>query len=482
VKPPESDVSRLLHYSDQLAVALQLADSLIILLLLATLLFAITYFYFTGRQPAIAYVLATYTPFQNVILPLILASTVLPAAAGIALITLKDSLLLCGLLFCLVHVSRISIQRVDILGLLFIAFLFSNLILSDSGAGPSLRAFRSFSVPVLLYFFGRLSLQSNQQIQSFVKWSLGLSVIVMIVASIDYVFVVALHESMLPSPQDQLSDFYGHIGSQETYIYSKGFLGSVPKLVGPFGNNLITAAYLRAIICIFIFYLVQSKKTLRFAQFIFLTALFAVSALTLSRFTIGALYLIGFLLVIQDRLWSVTGKVLTVASVVFATALAWNILAEVATTTLNVEDESTHGHVSSIVVLGEMELTVFGHGLGFDADTGGLTRALKGEGYIRQFMPELGIFGIALFLSFAASVVLALVRFRDLSISNIRNLPGRFWIALPLIIEILHTPIDTGIQSFLANGLVWFLVGAVISAERLAVQPGGENSRDVVPV
>ena len=463
-------------------MTLPLADILIILLLMATLLFAITYFYFTGRQPAIAYVLATYTPFQNVILPLILAATVLPAAVGLALITLKDSLLLCGLLLCLAHVNRISIQRVDIFALLFIAFLFSNMVLSDSGTAASVRAFRSFSIPVLLYFFGRLSVQSDWQVQRFVKWNLGLGVIVMAVASIDYIFVLAIDESMLPAPQDQLEGFYGHLGAEETSRYAAGFLGSVPKLVGPFGNNLITAAYLRVIICIFIFYLVQSKKTVHLAQFVFLAALFVVSALTLSRFTIGALYLIGFLLVIQDRLWSVTGKVLTVASVVFATAFAWNILAEVVTTTLNVEDESTYAHVSSIVDLGEMDLTVFGHGLGFSADSGGLTRALEGEGYFRQFMPELGILGISLFLSFAISVVLALVRFKDLSISTIRNLPGRFWIALPLIIEILHTPIDTGIQSFLANGLVWFLVGAVISAEQQAVQPDGENTRRVVPV
>ena len=173
---------------------------------------------------------------------------------------------------------------------------------------------------------------------------------------------------------------------------------------------------------------------------------------------------------------------MTVASVVFATALAWNVLAEVVTKTLNVQDESTYAHVSSIVDLGEMELTLLGHGLGFSADTGGLTRALEGEGYIRQFMPELGIFGIVLFLSFAVSIVLALVRFRDLHISNIRNLPGRFWIALPLIIEILHTPIDTGIQSFLANGLIWFLVGAVISAEQQADAPGEVKSKNVVPV
>ena len=447
-------------------MALQLTDSLIILLLLATLLFAVTYFYFTGREPAIGYVLATYTPFQNVVIPLILASTTLPVLAGFALITLKDSLLLCGLLLCLVNVNRVSIQRVDVLALLFLAFLLGSMVLSDSSAGAAIRAFRSFSVPVLLYLFGRLSMQSDWQVRNFVQWNVGVAAVVMIVAVADYMFYGVSGESMLPSTQDHLSDFYGHLGADGTARYASGFLGSVPKLVGPFGNNLITAAYLRVIICMYIFYLVQSNKTLRVTEFIFLAALFAVSALTLSRFAIGALYLIGLLLLLQNKLWDMTGKALTLASIVLATALAWGVLAQVATTTLNVEDESTYAHVTSILDLGEMNLSVLGHGLGFNADAGGMTRALEGEGYIRQFMPELGIFGVTLFLLFAGAAVLTLVKFSDVGTSNIRNLPARFWIALPLIIEILHTPIDTGIQSFLANGLAWFLVGAVISSER----------------
>lgn len=164
-------------------MALQLADSLIVLLFLVIVLSSITYFYFSNRRPAIAYLLAIYTPFQNVILPIIFAWTTLPNQVTIVLITLKDSLLVCGLLFCIVNVNRLSIIRTDVLGLLFVAFLFVNFILSESDLGASLRALRSFSVPVALYAFGRLSLASNLQIHTFVKLLFGVSIMVMILAS-----------------------------------------------------------------------------------------------------------------------------------------------------------------------------------------------------------------------------------------------------------------------------------------------------------
>ena len=129
-------------------MALQLADILVLLLLLGTVLFSIAIFFFTDRRPALAYLLAIYTPFQNVILPIIFAVTTLPDSFGIVLITLKDSFLLVGLLVCLVNINQISLKRVDVFGLIFVAFLFINLIFSESDLGASLRAFRSFAVPV----------------------------------------------------------------------------------------------------------------------------------------------------------------------------------------------------------------------------------------------------------------------------------------------------------------------------------------------
>ena len=131
-------------------MALQLADSLIIFLLLATFLFALTYFYFTEREPAVAYVLATYTPFQNVVIPLIFSATTLPVVAGVALLSAKDLLLLVGLLFCLVRLPRLSLQLVDYLAFSFVGFLCVSLLLADSSTGDALRALRSFSIPVLL--------------------------------------------------------------------------------------------------------------------------------------------------------------------------------------------------------------------------------------------------------------------------------------------------------------------------------------------
>lgn len=159
------------------------------------------------------------------------------------------------------------------------------------------------------------------------------------------------------------------------------------------------------------------------------------------------------------------------AGIVIATALAWNMLSDVATTTISIEDESTFAHVDSLAELRSMELTLFGRGLGLNADSQGMTRALEGEGYIRQFVPEIGVVGVTLFLIFAVSVVLTAIRFRDLTMTDIRSLPPRFWIALPLIIEILHTPIDTGIQSFLANGLIWLLLGMYISSAEEETSP-----------
>jgi hypothetical protein len=293
----------------------------------------------------------------------------------------------------------------------------------------------------------------------------------MILAGVDYFVVIATADPLLPSPQEYLADFYGMLGAQEGSRYASGFLGNVPKLIGPFGNNLIMAAYLRTIICVFIFYLAQSKTAIRITHIIFLVALFVSSALTLSRFAIVALYAIAFLLLMQKTLLQKTGKAIALAGIVIATTLAWNMLSDVATTTLSIEDESTFAHIDSLAELRSMELTLFGHGLGLNADSQGMTRALEGEGYIRQFVPEIGVVGVTLFLLFAVSAALTVVRFRDLTVTDIWSLPPRFWIALPLIFEILHTPIDTGIQSFLANGLIWLLLGMYISSAEEETSP-----------
>lgn len=284
-------------------MALQLVDILVLLLLLVTVLFSIAIFFFTDRRPALAYLLAIYTPFQNVILPIIFALTTLPDSFGVLLITLKDSILLIGLLVCLVNINQISLRRVDVFGLIFVVFLFINLMFSESDLGASVRAFRSFAVPVALYAFGRLSLASSQQINSFVRVLFGVSVVVMILAGVDYIVVIATANPLLPSPQEYLADFYGLLGARDGSRYASGFLGNVPKLIGPFGNNLIMAAYLRTIICVFIFYLAQSNRTVRISHILFLVALFVSSALTLSRFAIVALYAISFLLLMQKTLW-----------------------------------------------------------------------------------------------------------------------------------------------------------------------------------
>ena len=447
-------------------MALQPSDILIVLLFVAIVIFSIVFFYVTNRRPALAYLLAIYTPFQNVILPIIFAWTTLPSQFGVALLTLKDSLLVIGLLFCLANVNHIAIKRVDILGLLFVAFLFVNFIFSDSEIGAALRALRSFAIPVALYAFGRLSITSTLQLDSFVKIICGVSVIVMILASVDYILVVIGADPILPSPQEYLADFYGLLGSQEQSRFASGFLGHIPKLIGPFGNNLIMAAFLRTTICAFIFYLVRSGRNIRTTDIIFLITLFVASALTLSRFAIASLYVIGFLLLVQRALWNKAGKAIALVCFVIATAFAWNILTEVATTTLRIEDESTFAHVDSLVELSSMELSIFGHGLGLNADSKGMTRALQGEGYIRQFTPEIGIFGVTLFLLFAISAVFSLVKFKDLTVTGIQSLPARFWIVLPIMLEILHAPIDTGIQSFLANGLTWLLLGMVVTFEQ----------------
>jgi len=70
-------------------VALQLADILLLLLLLVTVLFSISILFFTDRRPALAYLLAIYTPFQNVILPIIFALTTLPDPIGVGYATTK---------------------------------------------------------------------------------------------------------------------------------------------------------------------------------------------------------------------------------------------------------------------------------------------------------------------------------------------------------------------------------------------------------
>jgi len=451
-----------------------------VLLFLVTVLSSITYFHFTNRRPAIAFLLAVYTPFQNVILPIIFAWTTLPNPVGVVLITLKDSLLLCGLLFCIVNVNRLSVLRTDVLGLLFVAFLFVNSILSESDLGASLRALRSFSIPVALYAFGRLGLVSIPQIHSFVKLLFGVSIIVMMLAVVDYILVVTGGGTIMPSRLEYFAKFYGLRGAEELSQYASGFLGYVPKLIGPFGNNLIMAAFLRSIICIFVFHLVQTKRKINYTHAVFLAALFVTSALTLSRFAIASLFVIAFLVLIQRKLWNKAGKAFAVLGLVIATAFAWGTLSDVVTSTLNIGDESTYTHIDSLIELRSTRLTLFGQGLGINADSQGVTRALEGEGYIRQFIPEIGIFGVALFLSFAVSAVFTLIRFKDLFASNLGSLPARFWIALPLILEILHTPIDTGIQSFLGNGLTWLLIGMVITSEEQNIHARDQRPIDIV--
>jgi hypothetical protein len=451
----------------------ELADILTILLFFESSILVILLFHSAGAQPAAIYFLALYVPVQNILLPAIWMSTGISDAVALFMLSFKDLLLMLGLLMCAGSVRRLKLRFPDFVGLLFLFFLLGSVALSPSDAGSALRGLRSFAAPVGLYFYGRLARASGFELDRFARVIVVAGLFTAVYGLVEFCLNGAGFD-LIPSALAEYSrNFYGH-GGPTVSSHSQGFLGYPQWLHGPFGNNLLTASFLRVALCTWIYGLARSGRRVGPSGAAIALLLGGVSVLTLSRYAIACTLLIGSLLLFQRSLWHPLSRALACFVLITTIGSTSGIWTTVVTTTLEIGDQSTHAHVESLEDLWSMELTLLGHGLGTGAHsvTARTTeRTSEGEGLIRQAFPEIGLLGLALFGVLALAAIVLPLRDAGLRLSKVTALPPTFWIALPLLLELVRTPVDIGIRSFLGSGLAWFMVGSLIRSESDAPAP-----------
>jgi hypothetical protein len=413
-------------------------------------------------RPAAAFVLISYLPFQNILLPLLFQvggfgaiSPLLPAKEILAVVGILESVT--------PGLAMYRLRFADVLASGFAAYLVVNAVFSPADAASVGHGLRDFSVPLLLYLFGRASWYSGSENTSrFMRLTLVVGVVVAIFGIVEYGLSLRHAD---PFNRLQIAYFdqaYGH-GSPASDRRSQAFL-DLQTLGGTFGNNLMIATYLRSVLCVFLAYFSYCNRKPHWGHLCCIALVTAACVLTFSRYAIAFLLILFVVLLVTRRplvWWQKLVAGTTFLAVIVASAPA---LMRVAETTVNVEDQSTHSHVESLLELKDIEVSLMGEGLGrgtHSQEARSIYRDTGGEGIFRQDLPEIGILGVFLLLAFTVTVISGLML-------NARVGPPHHrwhyvWIAVPLMTELLRSPFDIGLRSFLGTGTAWFFSGWFLS-------------------
>ena len=409
---------------------------------------------------ALVYFLIVYTPLQNVVLPA--AARLLGSSPALMspLIALKDILVAVALVTLLSLVRRMRLRVADMVGLAYLALLLANAAMSPSDLTSAALGVRAYAIPVELYFLGRLSSGRHSGGSELLKFALVVGVTTLVFSLGEYALSMLGVSSLERLWEGYFEVTYGH-GRPTTDLSAPGFLG-LRRMPGPFGHSLIMSSFLRLLLCLLVFYLLEYRGRAGGKHVALLGLIIVGSILTFSRYGMAALIVIVALLLASRRPLSVAQKAVILAMLVPGLIVAAPTLGKVIRTTMGVEDESTQTHVESLRDLATMEMTWFGHGLGTGAHskvarTSEVTSA--GEGLLRQGIPEIGVLGIALFIGFTAMVIGGLLGRSESRRRRGLALDSRAWVAVPLVFELLRIPFDIAIRGFLASGLAWFVAG-----------------------
>jgi hypothetical protein len=415
-----------------------------------------------GLRPAAAFLLLAYLPFQNILLPVLLR--VGGVAAMAPLLPAKEILAIVGILESLRPAfANYRLRVADVLAVVFATFLIVNAAFSPADLTSVGHGLRDFSVPLLMYLLGRVAWYGGTaNTPRLMRLVLIMGVIVAVLGLVDY-GLAFLNLSPFDALQAGYFDVaYGH-GAPAAAHQSEGFMG-VSTLTGQFGNNLITATYLRFTLCTLLAYLSYSAQKARRVHLIILALLVVASIFTFSRYGLAFLLVLGVTLLGASRSFLRWQKILTAVVLLAVIGTSAPTLARIATTTAAVGDQSTYTHMESLRELKNIDVSIMGNGLGTGAHSSQarlIYRDSEGEGILRQDIPEIGVLGVGLLLAFATVVIGGLTRNATL------GLPTRrwhyVWIAVPLLAEVIVAPFDIGLRSFLGTGSAWFLCGWFLS-------------------
>ena len=415
----------------------------------------------TRIRPAAAFVLIAYLPFQNTLLPLVFQVGGVGAIAPF--LPAKEILAVVGILESVIPaLAMYRLRFADVLAGGFAAYLLVNAVFSPADAVSVGHGLRDFFVPLLLYLFGRVSWYSgSDHTVRLMRLILVVGVVVAIFGIVEYGFSLLDTSPFAKLQGEYLDQAYGHgapLGDRRSHTFE------LQTLNGPFGSNLMTATYLRFVLCVFLAYFSYCNRKPHWGHLCCIALVTTASVLTLSR------YAIAFLLILFVSLLGTRRPLLwwqkLVAGTTFLAVLVMSVptLMRVAETTANVEDESTHSHVASLLELKDLDLSIMGQGLGtgtHSPEARIIYRDAEGEGILRQDVPEIGHLGVFLLFAFTVAVISGLVL--NARVSPPHHRWHYVWVAVPLMTELLRSPLDIGLRSFLGTGSAWFLSGWFMS-------------------
>lgn len=439
------------------------------------------------RFSAFVKLLFFWLPFQN------FAGMILYKITGdhyfvMGMLVGKELFLLVGFVYIFLKRKTIGLIYLDYLSLLFCAYLFLYAVIPNGVLGinssPTARivGLRASIIPFLLYFFGRLSGMSMQDLKHIIYLYVGLAVAVCLFGFIEYIlpveFWIDLGYFDFKAATEEVTGIpEGADSSMLAKIFLYGHFGGnlVRRMISTFGSSLHVAFYLLLPILLMIIGIIYRRQIMVRAngismdKMIFIVLLFGF-IITVSRgpiiaLTASIMYLILFILKGKRRLKLILTAGMFVG--LFALFFTDNIK-QIVMTTVSFEDASAIGHYMAY----EYALQVipehpFGLGLGQGGPVGRTYGIGEGVGESLYFTltGEIGIPGLLLFLVIIISIFMYLRKYgKQLDEHNdIFLRVMSIALAASTIAYSIGSLNTEQWRGYTMSGPYWFLLGVTIS-------------------